>query len=201
MNESSKTQTNETRKPTLEQVGQLAAQIEAVLNNPHTPPRIYTALTEQMSDLEMPTDYADSKPHLSVLLAHHFGLDEEKQTDTKMREIAFRFPLGVYEGVKDERLARWQDDGEIYARLLGNSECPDAFRCSFNDLFIDHLLANAEVTQPQYIAAFYVLTLIALEGNDVAASQYIGAALITLRETLAPELTEKVLAEMKGGAR
>lgn len=199
MNEKSKTQTNETSKPTLEQVGQLAAQIEAVLNNPHTPPRIYTALTEQMSDLEMPIDFADSKTHLSALLAHHFGLDESAQPATDWREIAFRFPLGV--GNTDADIKRWLDEGEIYGRLLASHECPEAFRSAFNNIFTDHLLGSAEATYTPYVAAFYTLVNMALDGNDVAAQQYIGAALVTLRETLAPELTEKVTAEMKGGAR
>jgi hypothetical protein len=92
----------------------------------------------------------------------------------------------------------WETDGLIYSKMLSSPECPKAFRETFTNLFTDHLLSKCETAHPFYISAFFPLVMLALQDSIPCDSVAIADALRTLRETLAPELTEKILAALEG---
>lgn len=99
---------------------------------------------------------------------------------------------------RDEEFYRWETDGIIYSEMLGSPDCPAAFRMAFKTIFIDHLLTKCETTNPRCITTFFPLVMLCLQDNAPVESRAIAAALRTLREELAPGLTEKILAQLNG---
>lgn len=115
-------------------------------------------------------------------------------------EITVRFPFGSLSKI-EELIPGWQKDGEIYARLLANNDCPVAFREAFKAIFYDQLLPMADFGHPLNITAFFPLILISAQGSHPIEADTIVQTLIHLRETLAAELSEKVLAEVRKEGR
>jgi hypothetical protein len=116
-----------------------------------------------------------------------------KREGTQGRTKTVNLKLNIEEGY-GRLVESWKKEGTIYAALLASRECPDAFRQAFANIFTDHLLAVCKPTHPCYIKAFFPLAALALEGDEPATVDAVVNVLRTLRETLAPELTEKILA-------
>lgn len=91
----------------------------------------------------------------------------------------------------------WETDGLIYEAMLSSPECPQAFREAFTNIFLDHLFTRCEPAHPCYISAFFLLCVTSLQESIPADAVTAVNILRTLRETLAPELTEKILASME----
>jgi hypothetical protein len=104
---------------------------------------------------------------------------------------------------KDDEFYQWETDGLIYAEMLSRADCPAAFRQAFNRIFTDHLYTKVEPTHPCLISAFFPLVMLSLQESVPADAETAVSILRTLRETLAPELTEQILGELyeKGVAR
>lgn len=62
------------KKPTPEQVKELANQLSAVLTNPLTPAMLFNDLAEGLNSLEISRSFHQSPEYLSLLLASHFGI-------------------------------------------------------------------------------------------------------------------------------
>jgi hypothetical protein len=132
----------------------------------------------------------------------------KKKTTTEKGTPELRIEL-VRRGDRDdlpEDFHTWEMDGLIYSEMLGSRECPAAFRRAFESLFLSHLMHKVDTTKPYNISAFYPLVMLCLRDNAPCEAAAIADALRTLREELAGDLTEKILAEMdddsvKGDAR
>jgi hypothetical protein len=82
--------------------------------------------------------------------------------------------------------------------MLSDPTCPVAFREAFTNIFLDHLYTKVEPAHPCYISAFFLLVVTSLQESIPADAAAAVDILRTLRETLAPELTEKILAALNG---
>jgi hypothetical protein len=99
---------------------------------------------------------------------------------------------------KGAEFYEWETDGLIYEAMLSDPTCPVAFREAFTSIFLDHLFTRCEPTHPCHIRAFFLLVVTSLQESIPADAVTAVNILRTLRETLAPELTEKILAALNG---
>jgi hypothetical protein len=99
---------------------------------------------------------------------------------------------------KNDEFYSWETDGLIYEAMLSDPTCPKAFREAFTNIFLDHLFTQCEPTHPCHISAFFLLVVTSLQESIPADAVTAVNILRTLRETLAPELTEKILAALNG---
>jgi hypothetical protein len=113
------------------------------------------------------------------------------------RAVTLNLNVRADRATTDDLIKRWQSEGEVYARLLASNDCPAAFRAAFVNIFTSQLLTKVDATHPAVIGAFFPLVMVALQGNEPCTSDAVVDCLVTLRETLAGELTDRILAELK----
>src|ERR1043165_1767562 len=109
-----------------------------------------------------------------------------EQQKIEYPDLTFEVTIGSRFG-KDEKFYGWETDSLIYAGMLKDPECPQAFRQAFKNIFIDHLLTKCDPPHPGNIAGIFLLTVASLQDDAPCDADTAVEILRTLRETLAPE--------------
>jgi hypothetical protein len=121
------------------------------------------------------------------------------------RPVTFTITLDTPPEASDADLKHWREAGEIYSRLLSHADCPNEFKKAFGVIFTEELFDKSNLndpTDPQLLRAFFPMVMVDLAANIPATAEGLETALLRLSETLVPAtLKERILAEVKGGAR
>ena len=116
-------------------------------------------------------------------------------------EVILSFPFCLDGATTPDMIERWKEDGEIYAEMFSDLDLPIAFKDAFRSIFLDQLVARADFMHPDGLAAAFPLVMICLQGHEPVTSDTLRDVLVTLRETLAPEVTERAIAIVKRARR